>query len=107
MSSMSELKKRKKSLNQIVNPSISTKQISLPQNVPTHQTGFHPVSVKIKLKKATIGNSNTSPHSLYINPNTLKPDIPKSHSRKSMVKNAICLVFSNNFIFLESKRIRP
>lgn len=84
--SMAELKKRKKSLNQIVNPSISNKQTFFLQNPPLNTTSFRPLSSKNKIKKIAIANANASTHYSYSNLIPLKAELSKDNSRKAFVK---------------------
>ncbi len=102
---MAELKKRKKSLNQIVNPSNPNKQTYFGQNSQTNTTSFRPGSIKSKTKKSTLVNPNVSSHYSYSNLIPLKTDIPKSNSKKTIVKINLIISFIFKKIFVDSKGI--
>ena len=82
---MAELKKRKKSLNQIVNPPNAVKSSFFPSNCPINATSFRPVSSKSKLKKPALVNQTITAHYTYSNLIPLKTDLNKSNSKKAIV----------------------
>lgn len=79
---MADLKKRKKSLNQIVNP--AQHQVQTYFSHPANNTSsFKPCTTKSKAKKQT--EHNVSSHYTYSNLMPIKPEAQQPYIKRSIV----------------------